>query len=103
MRERPSQAHVIGHREMLLYQNLLQHTTWLHADNALVEALIGVGELQVVEAELVEDGGVEVPGLYFVEHGVVADLIRLPVADASLHAAAGHPDRIGIHVVIAAR
>ena len=54
-------------------------------------AVVGVGELFVVEAEEVQDGGVEVVDVDLIDGGLVADLVGFAVADAAFDAAAGHP------------
>ena len=57
----------------------------------------------MIEAELVEDGGVDVVDVRFVDGGVVADFIGLAVADAALDASAGHPGGEAMGVVVTAR
>ena len=62
-----------------------------------------MGDLFVIEPELVEDGGVDVVDVGFVDGGVVADFIGLAVADAAFDSATGHPGGEAMRVVIAAR
>ncbi len=50
-----------------------------------------MGEFFVIEAELVEDGGVDVVDVGFIDDGVVADLVGFTIADAAFDSAAGHP------------
>lgn len=59
---------------------------------AEVAALEAVSELFVVDAELVEQGGVEIVYVNFVDLGVVAEFIGFAVGNAGFDAAAGHPD-----------
>src|SRR5262245_23946397 len=66
-------------------------------------AVVSVSKPLVVEAEEVEDGGMEVVDMHAVDGGGVADLVRLAVTRASLDSAAGHPEGEPVGVVIAAR
>ena len=62
----------------------------------------GIFEPARVEAELVQDRGVDVGDVVAVLDGVEADLVGRAVDDAALDAAAGHPDREAVDVVVAA-
>ena len=68
-----------------------------------VEAL-AAGDFQLagVEAELLQDRGVDVGDVVAVLDGVEADLVGRAVNDAALDAAAGHPDREAVDVMVAA-
>src|SRR5687768_3384233 len=57
-----------------------------------VAALEAVGEFGVVEAEEVQEGGVEVVDVDGVFDDVPADLVRFSDDLAAFDAAAGHPD-----------
>ena len=69
---------------------------------AIVATLEAVGQVLVVEAEAVQDGGVEVVDVDRILGDVVAVVIGLAVADAGLDAAAGHPDGVVAAMMIAA-
>ena len=69
---------------------------------AEVAALESRGELGVIEAELVEDGRVEVVDVDFVLDCVKAEVVGLAVVDTAFDAAAGEPHGEGVRVVIAA-
>src|SRR2546427_406280 len=56
----------------------------------------------VVETQQVQRRGVEIVDMHAVLDRVIADVVGGPVDEASLHAAARHPDRIAVGVVIAA-
>ena len=56
----------------------------------------------MVDAELVEDRRVEVVDVDDVLDRVVAEVVGLAVADAALDAAARHPDREALDVVVTA-
>ena len=56
----------------------------------------------VVDAEVVEDGGVEVADVNGVLDNVVTEIICGAVYEARLHAPAGHPDAEATGMVIAA-
>ena len=64
---------------------------------------MAVGEFFVVHAQKVQNGGMEVVDVAFVDGGFVADLVGLTVAHAAFHAAAGHPIGERVRVVIATR
>ena len=83
-----------------------------------VAALVAIGEFAVIDAELMQDGGVEVvdvhgawrplvPGGLRLEHvaigigNVIAVIISLAVGDARLDAATGHPDGETTRMMIA--
>ena len=70
--------------------------------DALGAALVRVDELRVVDAEEVQNRGVEVVHVEFVFHGVEAEVIGGADGLAAAHAAAGHPHRKARGVVIAA-
>src|SRR4051794_22774484 len=74
----------------------------LDAGQALVEALVPHREALVVEAEQLEDGGVEVADVDGVLDDVVAEVVRLAVDRAALDAAAGHPHGEAARVMVAA-
>lgn len=74
----------------------------LHAGEFLVEAAVGVDEAVVVDAHLLEDGGVEVAEVGGVLGDVPAEVIGLAVDVAGLDAGAGQPDREAAAVVVAA-
>ena len=74
----------------------------LDAGQAHVEALELVGQAAVVDAEAVEDGGVQVVDVDRVANDVVAEVVGLAVGPARLDAAAGHPDGEALGVVVAA-
>lgn len=69
---------------------------------AEVPSLEAEGEFFVVDAECVEDGGVEVVDMDGVFDNVVAEVIGLAVDDAGLDAAACHPDGEASGVVVSA-
>src|SRR5215467_6268316 len=66
-----------------------------------VAATEAVGQLLVIEAEQVENRGVEIVNVHPVLHRVIADIIGRSVNEARLDAAPGHPDRVAVRIVIA--
>ena len=84
-----------------LCENGLDHLS-SDVGEAEAAAVVGVGEFFVIESELVENGGVDVVNVGFVDGGVVADFIRLAVADPAFDSASGHPGGEAVRVVIAA-
>ena len=64
----------------------------MHVGEAEVAAVITVGKFFVIEAQLMEDGGMEVMHVHFALHGMVAVLIGIAVSHSGLEAAAsGQP------------
>src|SRR5215475_933027 len=66
-----------------------------------VAALEAIGQLLVVEAEEMEQGGVEVVHMDTVPGGVESEFIRFAEGDPRADAAAGQPNGEAIWVVIA--
>ena len=67
---------------------------------AEIPSLESVGELQVIESELMQNGGMEVVNVDLVLHGEESEVIRFPVNDPWLNAAARHPDGVAVRVVV---
>jgi len=84
-----------------LRQNLLHHFA-VDISQAEVAAGVAVGELLVVDAEDVEDGGVEVVHMDFVFLGEVAEVVGGSVAIAGFDASSGEPDGEAGGVVVTA-
>ena len=72
----------------------------LDVREAIPTSLVLEGQPLVVDAEQVEQRGLEVVDVHRVAHDVVPELVGLAVRDAALHAAAGHPDRERSRMVI---
>ena len=73
-----------------------------HIRQSPLHAVVLEGEALVVEAEEVEDGGVEVVERVDVLHRALAEVVGHAVADAGLHARAREPAGEAIGVVVAA-
>ena len=58
---------------------------------AEIAALEAVGELLVFDAQLMENGGVEIVNVDDVFHGVVAEVVGFAVADSRFDSASGGP------------
>ena len=63
----------------------------VHVGQAAVDAVVAEGQPGVVDAEQVQDGGVEVVAVGGVLDGLVRPLVAGAVGDAPLDAAAGQP------------
>ena len=74
----------------------------IDAGEAEIESLGADGEAFVVEAELVEEGGVDVVNVDGVFDGAEAEFVGLTVDGAAFEAAAGEPHGEGVDVVVAA-
>ena len=68
---------------------------------AEVAAVVEVSEAFVIEAEEVQNGGVEIVGVHGVDAGFETDLIGGAVGDAAFHAAAGEEGGEGPVVMFA--
>ena len=84
-----------------LRQNFPHHSS-MHVRQAEVAAAVTVGEAGVVEAEEVEEGGVEVMDVDFVFDRFVAELVGVAEGLAPLYPAAGQPHGEAAAVVVAA-
>ncbi len=69
---------------------------------AAIDAVVAVGEAGVVDAEEVQDGGVEVVTVGFAFDGLIAEFVAKTVGGTGLHSCAGEPGDEGAAVVIAA-
>ena len=69
---------------------------------AEVAAGVAVGEFEVVEAHLVEDGGLEVVGVDGFVDGLEAEVVGGAVGEAAFEAAAGDDGGEAVVVVVAA-
>ena len=83
----------------------LPNNLFHHAGGAIVGEFLGlaavvVGELSVVEAELVEEGGLVIVGGDLIDGGAVADFVGFAVDGAGLEAAAGEPHGKAVGVVV---
>ena len=85
----------------LLRQKIMNNLP-MHIREPIAPALVLVGEPFVFDAEQVEERGLEVVHMHRIFDDVVAELVRLPVGEAGLDAAAGHPDGKTAGVVVAA-
>ena len=73
----------------------------MHIRQSEVTALKAIGELLVVEAEEVQDGGLEVVDVDFVLYDRETEFICLAVTAATLDAAAREENREGVGEMIA--
>ena len=80
----------------------LRHDIAMHIGQAEIAALEAIGQLGVVEAEQVQDRGVEVVDVDFVGGRVEAELVGLAESCSRFHAAAGQPHAETIRVMVAA-
>jgi len=74
----------------------------LHAGEALVKALETVGEAFVVDAEAVEEGGIEVADVDGLVGDVVAKVVGFAVGGATFYTATGQPHAEAAAMVVAA-
>src|SRR5579862_9123244 len=88
-------------RALVLRHNLLNHPP-MHQRQPFAPAKMRVGELVLVEAELVEDGGVDVAEVVAVLDGVEADVVGGADDLAAFDAAAGEPHGEAEVVMVAA-
>src|SRR3954452_16990024 len=81
-------------------QDFMNYVT-VHIRKAKVAARVTVRQLLVVETQQVQEGGVQVVDVDGILHGTEAELVGGAVDLSALDAAAGHPDREAVRVVIA--
>ena len=87
---------------MGLPNNFLNYSSRTSIREFLGLAAVVEGELFVVEAELVEKGGLVIVGSDLVDSGAVADLIGLAINGAALETAAGEPSAEALPIMVAA-
>jgi len=85
-----------------LPNNLLHHAGGAVVGEFLGLAAVVVCELGVVEAELVEEGGLVIVGGDLIDDGAVADFVGFTIDGAGLEAAAGDPGTKALAIVVAA-
>src|SRR5207244_2777245 len=81
-------------------QDLVNHLA-KNICQAKVAAGVAVGELLVVQAEQVQDGGVQIVHVNLIFDGVIAVVIRSAILHTGLNPAAGHPHGEAMGVMIA--
>ena len=74
----------------------------MHVGQAKVAALKAIGQAGVFEAQLVQDGCIEVVYVDWITDHVVAEVVGLTVDDAWFNAAARHPHCEATAVMVAA-
>ena len=74
----------------------------VHVGQPAFDAVVVVAQPLVIEAQQVQDRGVEVVDRADVLDRLVAELVGRAVAEAALHARAGQPDGEALRVVVAA-
>jgi hypothetical protein len=77
------------------------HHFAMHIREPEIAACVAVGEFLVVEAEELQDCRVQVVDVDGFFHGLESELVGRSVDVAALHAAAGHPEREAVVVVVA--
>src|SRR5262249_55005141 len=78
------------------------HDMTMHIGQAIVPALVLEGQSSVIDAQEMQDGGLEVMDVNRVLGDVVTEVIGSAVSDAGLDATAGHPDREATRMMIPA-
>src|SRR6185503_14273534 len=94
-------ARRVGVMPPILRQNIPDHLP-LYIGETEVAAGVAVGELFVIEAELVQQGGVQVVDGDAVLYGLESELVGGSVSDTGLDAAAGQPHGVAVGIVVAA-
>ena len=83
-------------------QDLAHHLRGFDAGEFLIEAAVGVGEAMMVEAELVEHGGVEVADVVRILGNLPTEIVGRADGMAALDAGSGHPDGEAAAMMVAA-
>src|SRR6266542_4519252 len=89
------------HLSRRLRQEALEDVA-MHIGQAVVPTLEPESKPRVVQAEQVQQRGVQVVDMHWIGHHVETKIVGLPVDVARLHAAAGQPEAITAVVVVAA-
>ena len=72
-------------------QNISNDFCFLHAGEFEIQSLESVGEMFVVDAEEVQDGGVEIIDVNWIPGDVVTEIVGFAPGHAGFDAAASHP------------
>src|ERR1041385_950201 len=81
-------------------QDALHHLAE-HIREPVISPLKSIRQLGVIEAKAMQDGRLQVVHVHLVLRHMIAQLVRLPIAEARLDPAAGHPDAEGMRMMIA--
>ena len=81
----------------------LLHEFAMHVGEAEITAGVTIGQALVVDAEEVQDGGVDVMDIDGSFDRKVAEVVELTVAGAGTQTCAGHPDGEAPGMMVAAR
>src|SRR5688500_5637099 len=100
--QRSYQSSCGDRRETSALRNQLLHHLAMHVRQPEVAALEAEGEFGVVEAEEVEEGGVQVVDVDLVLGGVEAELVGLAEGEPRFDAAAGQPHAEAVGMMVAA-
>ena len=73
----------------------------MHVGKAEVTAIVTVGEFFVIEAKLMQNGGMEVVHVHLAFHSVVAVFVGVAVGETRLEPAAGKTNGKAIRIMIA--
>src|SRR5215210_1630673 len=84
-----------------LSDDLMNHIAG-EVGETLVPSIVEIGKLQVVHAQEMKNGGVDVARVAAVLDRAVSDLIRGADNGAALNASAGHPDREALRIMVPA-
>src|SRR5882672_7886842 len=87
-------------RETASADNRFHHFA-CHVRQAVVAATVAIGELLVVEAEQMQEGGMKIVDADFIHCGLVADLIAGAVMSARLDPSTREPNRVRVRVMVA--
>ena len=74
----------------------------IHVRQPEIAAGVAVGQPGVIQAQQVQDRRVQVVDVDLVFDRVIAVVVGLAVGEARLDAAAGHPHRVAVRIVVAA-
>jgi hypothetical protein len=83
-----------------LADDFLHHFA-IHIGEAEIAAEMAPGELEVIDAELVQDGRVQVVDVDFAGHGAVAHVVGLAKGEPAFDSAASHPRAEALGLVFA--
>src|SRR5437870_2964751 len=84
-------------------QRLLNDGVTRWADEALVETLVAVAEVERVHAHQVQDRCLQVADGDWIFRHLIAQLVRLAVDDTGLDPAARHPEAKAVRMMVAAQ
>ena len=84
---------------VFLAENLFHHIS-VDVGEAIVPTAMEVGEVFMIDTHEMKQGGMEIMDIDFVFHGIVAEVVGLPVVISGFHPSSGEPGGESVRVMV---